>query len=202
MANASKKNAPPSAPSQSPPPDCHFCNGAADLELTLFTTIKATETVDVCLRCAENHRGLAERVSNANRVRLLSHATGQRATGPAHRLQNLIALLKPHQGYKSITSAIRITTGRAYQSTLLCAACQEPITPESPGIARWGKNEQGRFHAVRLFHKECCTDPGGSDKSKSFWKDIEELDEVELELFTVAAAEMITQIKRAWQKMK
>lgn len=186
---------------ESGPPSCCYCTNHAEVSITCFKGLSASESIDACMRCVSRNPELAERVAGSRRIRVVSYATGQHATGPASRLSSLLAMLKPRHGYKSITSAIRITTGRSARSSeLVCAACQEPVTPEAPGIVRWGEDEHGKYHSVRVFHSECCTDPGGVAQSR-LWERLDDLADLDRTRFTLVAAEMIEQIDAAWKRM-
>ena len=181
-------------------PPCDFCQNHADVSLNLFRGLVAAESVNACHTCMEKSRRLGEKVAGCSRVRITSYATGQHTTGPPTQVHALLKTLKPQKGFKTITSAIRITTGSNRSRLLVCAACQESISPEAPGFVRWATDEAGKYHSLRLFHRECCTDPGQTHGAHH-WADLESLDELDRSDFTITSAELLDQIAKKWKML-
>jgi len=181
-------------------PPCDFCQNPAHVSLNLFRGLVAAETLNACHTCMDKSRKLGDKLSRCSRLRITSYATGQHTTGAPSQVRALLETLKPQQGFKTITSAIRITTGRNWSRLLVCAACQESISPEAPGFVRWATNEEGKFHSIRLFHRECCTDPGHT-QGAHHWADLESLEELDRSNFTVTTAELLDQIAKKWQML-
>lgn len=184
------------------PPRCGFCRAPADIQITFFSGLVVSgDPANACLQCVKNSQRLKDRLLEVSHVRLVSWITGQKTTGSPERMEALLGLLKPRSGFKSITAAIRITSGSARGSPLSCAACQEAITPEAPGTVRWSKGKEGLFHSVRLFHTDCCTDPAGRPAGIGLWEEIDHLPGLDRTRFTPVASEMLDQIQKLWDEV-
>ena len=179
-------------------PLCHFCSEHADYKLSLFRGVLASDDLNVCRSCIENETDVGVAIADASRVRIVSYDTGRYTTGAPDKLQALLRTLMPQRGFKTITSAIRIAAGKPKERILMCAACREAISPETPGFVRWAMDENGKFHSIRLFHLECWTNPGKT-AAPDEWADLDRIEKLDRSRFTLSAVEILDQIEKKWK---
>lgn len=186
------------------PPSCDYCRAVSDVQVTFFDGLTASPEAptNVCMRCIQGNARFSSRLSKCKHVRLVSWSTGQQSTGVPERLDKLLGMLKARSGFKTITSAIRITTGRSRMSTLTCAACQDAISLTAPGLLRWSTRQDGKYHSVRLFHKECFTVPTGPSSVPGLWEELDNIHKIDRTHFSLVAAELLDQIQKQWEEMK
>lgn len=182
-------------------PTCSFCSSNADFSLAVFEGIIASAKINVCGACMTDFKRMEERTAKASRVRITSYTTGRNATGTPARLRYLLESLTPRQGFKSITSAIRITADSTQGNLLVCTACRDSISPQAPGFLSWTTDDKGKFHSIRLFHGDCRTNPGKTTEPTE-WVDLNEIEDLDRARFTIAAGEMVDQIQQKWKQLK